>query len=88
MNDIKAGDLVMVVKPTTCCGGVDMIGSIFVVKKVLRGFGRCEACGNVSLVEVAFESDSYATDLPRLKKIDPPADGDSLPIRKDIEVPA
>ena len=50
--DIKAGDLVMVVRPAPCCGATDLIGLAHAVLNVMRPMGgdvfECNACGNES----------------------------------------
>lgn len=85
---IKSGDLVMVVKPALCCGSAGNIGRIFTVLEISHFEGRCIYCGHVSTEARVMLSENGGIRLGRLKKIDPPADGDSLPTRKDIEVTA
>lgn len=85
---IKTGDLVMVVKPTPCCGNCKAIGRTFTVKGVSASEAVCRYCGRIDKLEDALSVDDRRYDISRLKKIDPPADGDSLPTRADIEVAA
>lgn len=89
MSAINPGDLVIVVKPSACCGSVKVIGVVFQPDEVSPGFGRCGECGTESVGVSAREPASgkwiYTS---RLKKIDPPAEGDSLPTRADIKVSA
>jgi len=86
MSDIKAGDLVMVVRPSTCCGNSSLLGSIFTVDDVFRGIGRCGRCGHIHTLPVDIvETPNLSLLASTLKKIDPPAEGDSLPTRKDLE---
>jgi hypothetical protein len=90
VSDIKTGDLVMIIKPTTCCGRSDGIGMTFSAGHVLKATILCPFCGDRSPIKVAVEKvgvDLYV-EAPRLKKIDPPAEGDSLPTRRDLEVEA
>lgn len=88
MSDIKAGDLVMVVKPAPCCGDSRAIGCIRVVLGIERSAWECSECGGATVETCAVLGDEVGCELSRLKKIDPPADGDSLPTRKDLEVVA
>jgi hypothetical protein len=74
MSDIKAGDLVMVVKPIHCCGGTASIGLVFVVQEVAIAGGKCGGCYvQHPPMPVAFINDWFRYDLHRLIKIDPPA---------------
>ncbi|MCI2809366.1 hypothetical protein [Eoetvoesiella caeni] len=88
--NIQKGDLVMVVKPTECCGLAVGLGAIFRVERTLSGRGNCGHCQKkLGAVSVAFgHKGTTVFPFRSLKKIDPPADGDSLPTRADIEVPA
>lgn len=85
---IKAGDLVMVVRPSPCCGNFSDAGRIFRVKEIMRGPGRCPSCLEVAQVTAAMIDHRYGLEVFCLKRIDPPSEGDSLPTRKDLEVPA
>ena len=80
---IKAGDLVMVVKPSPCCGGTRAIGDVFIVAKLQFLWFNCR-CG-AQHDFVAFDAaDGLVAEVCRLKKIDPPATGelDRVPVRK------
>lgn len=91
MSDFKPGDLVMVVKPMLCCGHPAAIGEVFSVNDVMSALGECPVCRTPFRGDVATfwkGSREVWVDVKRLKKIDPPAAGDSLPTRRDIEVPA
>ena len=81
---IKAGDLVMVVKALPCCGSAAAVGTIFKVES-FGGRGRCVYCKAVRIVTTARRENGFVYELSRLIRIDPPATGDSLPTRKDIE---
>jgi hypothetical protein len=73
-KEIKAGDLVMVVKPRICCGNGISIGKIFTAGIVTDSSIRCN-CGHVSFdihKHVADGSGKYC-EISRLIKIDPPA---------------
>lgn len=87
---IKAGDLVMVVRPSTCCGDSSGMGEIFQARAAeIRARGKCMVCQSVITDYFGVQKEGRRWfQAGRLKKIDPPADGDSLPTRKDLEVPA
>jgi hypothetical protein len=73
MSDIKAGDLVMVVRGTPCCDGPKDIGIPFTVERVV-GSGFCLLClkPNTEPIVVAVgELSGFA--VSQLIKIDPPA---------------
>ena len=89
-NDIKAGDLVMVVKPMPCCGNLSWLGRIFKAGLVESCRYECEACGRRS-IEVTAEcggvapgGEVYSVEISRLMKIDPPAQPESTETRKEI----
>ena len=86
---IKKGDLVMVVKPTECCGSTKSLGHIFTVTSVRVVTSVCGVCGD-SAADINCEDSDRTGCLPsRLKKIDPPSTGelDGVPVRKDVEAP-
>lgn len=86
---IKAGDLVMVVRPSPCCGNSAEVGRIFMARRISSGPGYCKHCGDVRIVSYAAPRlTGGAIEFSRLKKIDPLAEGDSLSTRKDLEVVA
>ena len=90
MSDFKPGDLAMVVKLLPCCAG-GRLGRIFTVGTApFLARSRCPICGSVRTSTVVARSDDSrrVIDVVRIRKIDPPADGDSLPTRRDIEVRA
>lgn len=82
MDDIQIGDLVMVVRPTECCKSLKGIGKIFTVEKVSRSFARCSECGTLLYVFSAYFNEDKGYPVKRLKKIDPPADGDEISTRE------
>lgn len=90
-SPIKPGDLVMVVKPVPCCGTEDRMGLTSTVQETPRWalYAQCRHCGEVDYaVENYRDLGDGAYHVDTLKKVDPPAEGDSLPTRADIEVPA
>lgn len=72
---IRPGDLVMVVRPTVCCGVGTSIGKVFSVKAIAKEDGVCKYCGRLlSLRLLAFTGNGRdAVLLSRLKKLNPPA---------------
>lgn len=73
---IKKGDLVMVVKPTPCCGNAGSLGRVFRVGSLRAFTGWCLRCGlrGDPSVDVALPHRSLeGAQLSRLIKIDPPA---------------
>jgi hypothetical protein len=72
---IHAGDLVVVVKPTPCCGDVGEIGHTFTVTSLARMATFCLVSGRPSVEIMAFGHPTGPTYLSILKRIDPlPAD--------------
>lgn len=85
-NDIKAGDLVMIVNPKECCGHNDRIGHVFTVlpKQNDNGF-RCQICGKyLGKKDYYFNSPHQGVHKSRLIKIDPPALQDET--EKELEL--
>jgi len=75
-ENIKAGDLVMVVKPLSCCGRFDGVGFIYTVTGLpSHKLSRCGYCGIVedSINELKL-SDGSVCEISRLKKIPPLSD--------------
>ena len=92
---IKVGDLVMVVRLSPC--GCGILGAVFKVMAITENIGngiRCAVCNKVARGKFmvahidAQVSHTNVVDMFRLKRIDPPAIGDSLPTRKDMKEPA
>lgn len=79
---IKAGDLVMVVKPTECCKSSNRIGSVFTVRKIHQGEAWCGLCGKEwETLTCAIYENGDADIVSRLIRIDPPAQPE------DVETP-
>ena len=90
MSEIKTGDLVMIIRLRRCCGK-GVLGVAFNAGRVLHDvYHRCGHCGVISEAATLIESDMPGLFIPayRVKKIDPPAEGDSLPTRADLEITA
>lgn len=90
----KVGDLVIVTKPTICCGNSRRVGSVYKVKQH-NGFETVCICGAVSpanettvLDGVGFNGLQLALFTLSLKKIDPPAEGETREAYKNLKVPA
>lgn len=86
---IKVGDLVMVVRPTTCCGSTASVGHIDrVIGYPFTKTGFCGACrkefphGPDSAVTL---SDGLCCFRSRLKRIAPPSDEMKRETQKEIE---
>lgn len=90
MSDIKVGDLVMIVKLASCCGKPsDHLGRVVTVTKVDVATGVCGGCGDVQPNQLGvYFGNGLRIQRYRVVKIDPPAEGDSLPTRADLEVTA
>ena len=88
MGEIKPGDLVMVVKPTPCCGDERNCGRVFIAGDYVSGRWECAYCGvpiaSDPLVDFPLGEKSASMRLSRLKKIDPPPIGDTLPTREEL----
>lgn len=87
MSAIKAGDLVMVVRPTPCCGTPTKTnGVVFVVVKVeTRGPFYCKTCGHrFSQIKSAYRVDGRNVDVGRLIRIDPPALPESVETEREV----
>lgn len=73
-DQIKPGDIVMVVKPTPCCGSGVAVGWLFSVEIIGSGDGQCIRC-SAGLPDIYFAAgqDRIGYQVNRLKKINPPA---------------
>lgn len=86
-DQIKPGDLVMVVKPTPCCGNEANIGRIAKVKNVANdSFLVCVWCERLYRKPALASLDGGRVLLSRLKKLNPPADEESRETTKELEV--
>lgn len=70
---IKIGDLVMVLRPSICCGNSRGTGVIFTAADINHGEFTCGACGATEeIFYVSKDKGSrYSTQMHRLIKIDP-----------------
>jgi len=83
-EQIKVGDLVMVVKPSLCCKRDVSVGKIYVVDAI--GFPLADFCGGCgatmpihsSFCHLLKGNNNGWIDPWRLKKIDPPTQDESI----------
>lgn len=88
---IKPGDLVMVVRPSACCGSTTSVGKVGTVAPNPSWgiYAECDCCGATCWDIENFRTISDgAYHVTTLQKINPAAVGDSVPTRREIEVPA
>ena len=89
-NDIKAGDLVMVVRPQSC-GCIRELYKQFKVDSIdyLTGrFYECSTCGK-DIVDSAYASDGngYGYEIKTLKKIPPLSDLEDVTTHRQDLIP-
>ena len=89
MSAIKAGDLVMVVRGSPCCGSTHAIGTAFVVDSVAIALGTCRHCGaNETSLSARTgkrsERGLVACLVSRLIRIDPPALPESVETEREV----
>jgi hypothetical protein len=75
MSEIKVNDLVMVVRPTPCCGDTDGLGTPFTVRNVIYSDCTCTECQDYStgMWLVEYEPGNWLGAC-QVIKIDPPAE--------------
>jgi ribosomal protein L37AE/L43A len=84
-NDIKAGDLVMVVKPKPCCNNYKL-GKVWTVSRLFYNRWHCHQCGFTSKESIlmAEMSTGEATMAYRLKKINPPSQDETIANQDEV----
>ena len=86
-EQIKVGDLVMVVRPYVCCGKSSTnMGEVGKVVAILNILCRCPAChffGKEQLAKLDI-STGLGTEISRLKRLDPDALKDDVPTREEL----
>jgi len=90
-EEIKPGDLVIVVRPSICCGRSDSIGMTGIVQPnpSWATYAQCDQCGAVDYDTSSFRTiDGGGYHAQTLKKIDPLSEVDEIPTCRDMEVPA
>lgn len=87
---IKVGDLVMVVKPKSCCGDDKAVGKVFTAKAVVNEKTYCDVCGALYTgihIENGNETSSQAGVRAYMCiKIDPPALQDETTTEKELAI--
>lgn len=86
-NEIKPGDLVMVVRPTLCCGNASSIGTVGIAGSMATyDWSICHYCQHIHN-EVSSEVlvGEYSYEMVRLKKIDPPALAEETETNREME---
>jgi hypothetical protein len=86
MSDIKAGDLVMVVKAQPCCGSPMGLGLFFTVSSVESFPNMCLCCAKTTVSVVVCPDPRGGYPIQRLIKIDPPALPESIERKKELTV--
>lgn len=85
---IKAGDLVMIVKPSQCTGLPDGVGTPFVVDSVVAKenvHGRCLNCGQSHRTSQFYASDGEVLwPFARLKRIPPLNELDAIKRNEEL----
>lgn len=87
-DQIKPGDLVMVVKTMPCCGYDGGLGTVFRASEITQEYVKCSGCEAVRFNEnelVGIDEES-CVETYRLKKLNPPAEEESRETTKELEV--
>lgn len=84
MSNIKAGDLVMVVRPTPCCGNTGGMGTVYRAAEVSAVESYCDWCGKDWSGVVVWHEDDSGCDVSRLIRIDPPALPESVETEREV----
>lgn len=85
---IKKGDLVMVVRPTICCGLLGAEGRVYEAAHSWVGYFMCHHCRWESdNLQVVSTSDFRDFPAARLLKIDPPSTGELSGVPLKIKEP-
>lgn len=88
-KEIKAGDLVQVVKKSPC-GCQQLLGHPFVVKKICTfSYAACTTCGDsIPNLPLAMETDDEGFPIECLIKIDPPPTKEDIASHFNVVMPA
>lgn len=83
---ISVGDLVMVVRASSCCGHTQGMGLAFCVEYLQGGPNTCHACGDHQQhsMDAWFSGAKISFPVYRLKRIDPDALKDDIPTREEL----
>ena len=86
-DEIKVGDLVMVVKGLPCCGKAINMGAIFIVTEIVRfRLLRCVSCKEPYPLIVGAMGYKEGLLIDCLKRIDPPSLQDEVTGDEEVEV--
>lgn len=85
MRPIQAGDLVMVVRPTPCCGNGTYIGSVYKVAYMRRNCAmHCNYCRKQAVTSFALDGNYDGHAVEELIRIDPPALPESVDTNREV----
>lgn len=85
MSDIKAGDLVMVVREKSCgCESLIPVGAPYVVARINPAGAKCEFCGDSDSNASFDRVDGVGAVGSRLIKIDPPPVAEDVPAVEEL----
>jgi hypothetical protein len=84
MSDIKVGDLVMVVRGSSCCDLSHFMGLPFAVHSVQFVQSECVRCGAVKETNLVCRDQYYGFEESTVIKIDPPAMPESTEREKEL----
>ncbi len=85
MSDIKAGDLVMVVREKSCgCESLIPVGAPYVVARINPAGAKCEFCGSGDPNAAFDRGDGIGAVAWRLIKIDPPPVAEDVPAVEEL----
>lgn len=88
-NEIKPGDLVMVVRGMKCCGfiGKLTLGSVHKIVEIANSWCQCAKCYTVHEVDACCVGDTgLAMFNYMVKKLPPPALSDESETNKELEI--
>lgn len=85
-DQIKPGDLVMVVKPTPCCHNFHGVGEISKVASIHIEDFVCYHCNFEMSGALVQTSVGWFAPVTVLKKLNPPADEETRETTKELEV--
>lgn len=71
MSAIKAGDLVMVVRPTLCCANTGGLGTVYRVAEVSECPSVCCTCADVATQLMVWGHDDLGCHVSRVIRLDP-----------------
>lgn len=90
VKPIAVGDLVMVVKPTECCGVFSPKAHIFVVARIKPSYWRCVHCGRSGFGESMawLDDNTQCFAVFRLKRIPPISELEGVQSEEKLKEPA